>query len=153
MSFPIKTVRIGGEERPVHFGMNAMRQIQPVLQAKLKSKMNGHGESSAVKAAIEVFTDLDFQIFLIKTGLQEGERIAMKSTTSPPAIPDLLICDWLDENPEAIEQTIEIYNEQTIAAQARKNGMPVEEFKAKVMEITQSLTSTGSNPSPSAGSE
>jgi hypothetical protein len=158
----LKTILIGGEQRPILFGFNSKRRLDPILRvtAKKLAEENG-GTFSNEQLGTLVYTDAHTQITLIKIGLEEGRRFA-DGVKLPTDIHEATIADWLDERPEAINEAIEIYTEQQLTIQARRIGEDPEKFIAKVMSRGETPTDssttvrpngTPSSASPSAGSE
>lgn len=158
----LKTILIGGEQRPILFGFNAKRRLDPILRetAKKMAEENG-GQISQEQLGTLIYTDADTQITLIKIGLEEGRRFA-DNAKIPTDIHETTIADWLDARPEAINEAIEVYTEQQLTIQAKRIGEDPEKFIAKVMgreqtpadsTTTENQNRTPLSASPSAGSE
>jgi len=126
----VKTILIGGELRPILFGFNAKRRLDPILRetAKKLAAENG-GTVQNEQLGILLYTDAETQISLLKIGLEEGQRFATGAKI-PHDIHETEIADWLDDRPEAINEALEIYTDQQLTIQARRIGEEPEKFIA-----------------------
>lgn len=143
----LKQIEIGGQMRPIQFGYGAKRRLDPIIR-KMSAEL---GHDAAGMAALA--TDIEFQIQLIKVGLEEGTRVAEQKLTVTNPIAETTICDWIDERPEAVFEAMQIYTDQTLTIQAKQNGMEPGEYKRKVLGASStpaSQTGTPSNESPPA---
>lgn len=135
----LKQILIGGEERPIHFGYGAKRRLDPIIR-QMATAVRGLVPAdeydrllaSPASLGILLAQDVEFQIQLLKIGLEEGDRIARRSTVFTPIEPET-ICDWMDENPEAILEAIKTYGDQSLAIMAKQAGEEPEKFRARVM--------------------
>lgn len=155
----LKQIEIGGEKRPILYGFQAVRRLKPILKTYYQQYTDTlqalPGEDAAarqIRIASSVFTDENFQIQLLKVGLEEGLRVANNELVTKD-IPEVRIADWVDGRPESLMEAVSIWTEQTTVLNARKNGQDPGEALARVMGTAKAIASTESNPSPSAGSE
>jgi hypothetical protein len=154
----LKTINIGGQQRPILFGFNAKRRLDPILRetAKRFAADNG-GTVKQEQLGLLIYTDAETQITLLKIGLEEGQRFA-DGAKMPHEIHETTIADWLDDRPEAINEAIEIYTDQQLTIQARRIGEEPEKFIAMARGevvtsiLTENQNGTPSSELPSAGS-
>jgi hypothetical protein len=154
----LKTINIGGQERPILFGFNAKRRLDPILRetAKKLAAENG-GTVQNEQLGILLYTDAETQISLLRIGLEEGQRFADGKRFSTE-IHETEIADWLDARPEAINEALEIYTDQQLTIQARRIGEEPEKFIARARGevvtsiLTENQNGTPSSELPSAGS-
>lgn len=90
----VNTVKIGGEERPVKFGFAALMQFTDATGYTL-SDLDTIGDSLKLSEALE----------LVKAGLKQGARVEGQSFNA--SLED--IADWLDDNPEALEEVLNLF--------------------------------------------
>jgi hypothetical protein len=161
----LKTILIGDEKRPIHFGYGAKRRLDTIIQ-KLTIDLSSAHPSMGValmqnRAAVGAILvgNTEFQIQLLKVGLEEGRRIAT-GLRVVEEIDETTICAWLDVDPRPLDEALELYAEQTTIIAAKKAGEDVEKYKAKMMaemvagsNLTENPNGTVSSASPSAGSE
>ena len=152
MSQPISTVKIGGDDRPVHFGHWALKTICEILRIEYAELLAGTWLANPER---------QFTVALV--GLQEGARLAVRSNGATfknfkQPVDEMTIADWCDEDPDALDDILKVYFEsvygrairnlekagQTEAADTLKNAL------AKV--LNPSLSSI-SNESGSDGSD
>lgn len=92
----LKTVKIGEQEFPVHFGINALAQISDVLGIDFSNFI----------AAIST-TGLSQQLQIATIGLNEGQRIS--GIANPQKFTTQILGDLLDSDPEALDSIISVY--------------------------------------------
>jgi hypothetical protein len=142
----LKQIKIGGQERPIQFGYSAKRRLDPILR-----KMASETEGDSIAKFAQLATNIEFQIQLLKIGLEEGERIQSQKVGVESPIHETTICDWIDERPEVVYEAITVYTDQMLTIQAKQNGEDPGEFKARVMG-TASNTKGKASGTPSNAS-
>jgi hypothetical protein len=143
----LKQINIGGKMRPIHFGYAAKRRLDPIILSLSQRLMAANDDNlDPTQLGITMYTDLEFQIQLLKIGLEEGQRVASKALTIE-GIDETEILDWLDENPEAILEAITIYSDQQMTIAAKKAGEDPEKFKARMMGTTNTQEKPNGTPS------
>lgn len=147
----MEQIKIGGKSRHIHFGFGAKRRLDPIIQARAKEL--GMDATNTTTFGLQLFNDIDFIIQLLKIGLEEGQRIADQKTIVENPIDPATICDWMDEDPEAINAAIEIYGNQQVAIMAKRARMEPGEFLAMATSSKESPNGTDLSESPSGGSE
>jgi hypothetical protein len=159
----LKQINIGQENRPIHFGYAAKRRLDAIIQKIAINLCDDHPtmgmnivQNTAAMGAI-LTNSTEFQIQLLKVGLEEGHKIATGQKTVTDISEDT-ICAWLDADPRSIDEALVLYAEQSTIIAAKKAGEDPEKFKAKMIGNEEASTpenpsGTPSNESPSAGSE
>lgn len=153
----LKQINIGGALRPIHFGYGAKRRLDPLIrEISIKLMEQNGGNLDSTQLGMTMYTDLEFQIQLLKAGLEEGQRVSEKALTVRQPIDETEILDWLDERPEAVLEAITIYSDQQMTIAAKKLGEEPEKFKARMMTaagIPENPNGIPSNESALAGSD
>lgn len=129
----LKTINIGGEKRPLHFGLYALKQITEHLGIEVNDFMAGIS-----------ITTLSDQVGIARIGLNEGARRAGIGVE----LSEVDVYDLLDDSPEALDQIIAVYFEQTFgqkietfikeydnAANKEKNGKVRAQLQAAVAPL------------------
>lgn len=102
----LKQINIGGELRPIHFGLWALSQISEELNLDQTKLLEG------------IFvTKLADQITIVRIGLVEGAKklarhYGVKVTPEILNLNNETVADWLDANPDALDGATSIYFEQ-----------------------------------------
>lgn len=145
----LKQIEIGGQMRPIQFGYSAKRRLDPIIKS-MASKIEG----DHIARFAQLATDAEFQIRLLKIGLEEGDRISAKKLDVQTHFAENQICDWVDERPEAVFEAIQIYTDQMLTIQAKQNGIDPGEFKARVMGTASNTTGKpNGTPSKESGAD
>lgn len=102
----LKQINIGGELRPIHFGIWALSQISEALNIDQSKILEGM-----------FVTKLADQITIIRIGLIEGaKKIArhygVKLSPEILSLDNETVADWLDADPEALDGATSLYFEQ-----------------------------------------
>lgn len=149
----LQTIQIGGKERPVHFGHWALKTLCEILRIEYAELVTG-----------TALLSLDRQLTAAVVGLQEGARLANRSNgnhlTDEPPIDEMTVADWLDEDPDGLENIMGIYFEQVYGRaveRLEKTGKQKEAdiLKNALAEVRKASPSPSdeSAPSLSAGSD
>lgn len=106
-----QTVKIGGQDRPVHFGHWAMKRLCEIFRIE-------YGELISGTALLSI----DRQLTAAVIGLQEGARLVNvnNNLSEKQPIDEMTVADWLDEDPEALDSIMSIYFEQVYGRAVKK---------------------------------
>lgn len=102
----LKQIKIGGEMRPINFGLWALSEISEAL----------HLDQSKILEGMFV-TKLADQITIVRIGLVEGAKKLARHFGVKPSqeilnLDDETLADWLDADPEALDGATSLYFEQ-----------------------------------------
>lgn len=113
----LKEITIGNQKRPIYFGFNALYQFCEEINIQYGELMTSG-----------VLSDLSNQIKLMRVGLVEGSRKSGGEKFAPTMVQ---MFDWIDETPEAIEASFEIFAEQMQGVADKRNAKVEKKLTSK----------------------
>jgi hypothetical protein len=135
-------IKLGGQDRPIHFGLWALKTISETLKLDPSQILGGL-----------LVTDLAQQITIARIGLVEGAKKKARyfnATLDPWAssLTDETLTDYLDENEQALEDAFNIYcmqgfgkNIAAIHAELEKQAAAAKDPKEKAAKTEALETS------------
>lgn len=101
----VKYIEIGGQDRPVKYGFAALMEFTE-KNGYTMGDLDKLGENMKLKDAL----------FLVWCGLKHGARVEKKPFSH--TIEE--VADWLDDKPEAMEETLNVFSSSFGASEEEK---------------------------------